>query len=93
MLVIDSPTTRGRRGQMGRRGRAASQSELDFPAGGAQPANINDFPAGTGFGSIDFTSFNYDITGNGLRLSAGDNANLPTAAVAANTRTRMRVHS
>ena len=42
---------------MGRRGRAASQSELDFPAGGAQPANINDFPAGTGLAGHTFNQF------------------------------------
>src|SRR6476620_3604928 len=46
-------------------------SDLEFPLAASQPINVNDFPAGTAFGSITFTGYNYDITGNRITLSAG----------------------
>ena len=44
--------------------------DLYFPATAAQKVNVNTFPAGTAFDSITFTGSGYDITGNGIALSA-----------------------
>jgi autotransporter-associated beta strand protein len=54
-------------------------SDLEFPAGADQLVNVNDFAAGTAFGSITFTGYNYLISGNRVVISGGVNANLPMA--------------
>src|SRR5438132_3310614 len=48
--------------------------DLVFPSGAAQPANVNDFPAGTAFHSIavqDRPVSTYQLTGNPVALAAG----------------------
>ena len=49
----------------------AAGDDLYFPATAAQRVNVNTFPAGTAFDSITFTGSGYDISGNGIALSAG----------------------
>ena len=43
---------------------------LIFPAGALQTANVNDFAAGTAFGSIEIAGDGYSLTGNQLSLAA-----------------------
>jgi hypothetical protein len=45
--------------------------DLVFPAGVAQLANVNDFPAGTAFHSIRVNAVGYQLTGNAIALAAG----------------------
>jgi Ca2+-binding RTX toxin-like protein len=48
--------------------------DLVFPSSGAQPENVNDFPAGTAFNSIELQGRNghaYKLTGNRVTLSDG----------------------
>ena len=49
--------------------------DLVFPASAARQTNINDFPAGTAFGSIRLDGQRYVITGNAITLAAGIIAN------------------
>jgi autotransporter-associated beta strand protein len=42
--------------------------DLVFPVGGAQPTNVNNFPAGTTFGSITFVAA-YTVGGNALAMT------------------------
>ncbi len=51
--------------------------DLVFPAGALQFTSVNDFPAGTAFGSIRLTAPNYVITGNAVTLAAGVTADIP----------------
>src|SRR5262245_46666158 len=51
---------------------------LEFPAAAAQLANVNDFPAGTAFGVLNFTGSNYVIAGNRITLSGGIGVTLPS---------------
>ena len=52
---------------------------LTFPAGPAQKAANNDFPAGTAFGSILFGTSGYNLTGNSFTLN-GNITDTNTAA-------------
>jgi len=45
--------------------------DLVFPAGVAQLANVNDFPAGTTFHSIAVNAVGYQLSGNAVALAAG----------------------
>jgi hypothetical protein len=45
--------------------------DLVFPAGVAQLANVNDFPAGTAFHSIAVNDVGYQLTGNAVALAGG----------------------
>src|SRR5207302_1501894 len=44
---------------------------LVFPSGAAQLANVNDFAAGTLFGSLSFTALDYRVSGNAIMLGGG----------------------
>ena len=65
------------------RPRAATTDQLVFPAGAAQKSNINDFTAGTAFGSITIQEGGYTLAGNGIAL--GTTGLLDTSASGANT--------
>jgi autotransporter-associated beta strand protein len=57
--------------------------DLVFPVGGAQPASINNYPAGTSFGSITFVAA-YSIGGNAIAITgtlAVTSAASPTVTV------------
>ena len=45
--------------------------DLYFPAAAAQKVDVNDFPSGTAFDSMNFTGSGYDVTGSGIVLAAG----------------------
>jgi len=45
--------------------------DLHFPAGAMQTANVNDFPAGTTFGSLTYSGAGYTASGNELGLTGG----------------------
>jgi autotransporter-associated beta strand protein len=55
---------------------------LVFPAGVAATTSHNDFPAGTGFGTVTFSGAGYAVTGNDLGLIGGIDA---SAASGTNT--------
>ncbi len=52
--------------------------DLVFPAGAQQLASVNDFAAGTTFGSLSVTGSGYSIRGNALAVSKGVSANIPS---------------
>lgn len=45
--------------------------DLVFPAGALNPSTMNDFPAGTAFGSIAISGGSYTLAGNAITLGAG----------------------
>src|SRR5438128_8037328 len=49
---------------------------LVFPAGAAQPINVNDFAAGTTFTSLSVMDAGYSISGNAIALTAGVTADI-----------------
>ncbi len=49
--------------------------DLVFPADAPRPDNVNDFAAGTEFGSILIAGSNYEISGSAVKLSAGVTSN------------------
>ncbi len=61
-------------------GGAAPQpgDDLVFPANPVIQTTVNDFPAGTAFGSISFTGINYDLYGNRITLARGVTASAQT---------------
>src|SRR5262245_65744041 len=44
---------------------------LQFPAGAARLVNVNDVPAGTTFGAIGSSGFNYVLSGNPIARTNG----------------------
>ena len=54
--------------------------DLVFPSGAARLTNANDFAVGTPIGSLRFTGFAYDVTGNAIALSNGISIELPAPA-------------
>ncbi len=48
--------------------------DLVFPDGARQRANLNDFPAGTAFGSLSITGGGYSLAGNAITVANGVHA-------------------
>src|SRR4051794_3517617 len=48
-----------------------NNEDLTFPAGAAQPVNVNDLPAGFALGRIEFDGPGYQVSGNPLTLQGG----------------------
>ncbi|MGB7325542.1 MAG: hypothetical protein WBD31_11780, partial [Rubripirellula sp.] len=49
----------------------SANDDLVFPSGAARAANVNNFTAGTQFGSVQISGSNYAITGNSVKLVGG----------------------
>jgi autotransporter-associated beta strand protein len=69
----------------------AAGDNLVFPAAAARPANTNNYPGGTHFGSITLNGTGYVIGGNPITLSGGISENVATYNSGADVRPQLNL--